>query len=78
MKKYANKKKRRLFFLFFFIRKKNKETLGLLSHKRNKYIKQRGHHSIFELLQKKKKGGNWIIDRSGYNRPHIFSFVDER
>ena len=33
--------------------KKKKETLGLLNHKRNKYIKQRSHHSIFELLKKK-------------------------
>lgn len=32
-----------------------KETLGLLNHRRNKYIKQRGHHSIFELIRKKKR-----------------------
>lgn len=52
--------------------KKNKDTLGLLNHKRNKYIKQRSHHSIFEL---KKKGGNWIIYRSGYNRTPYFLLV---
>lgn len=29
-----------------------KETLGLLNYRRNKYLKQRSHHSIFELLRK--------------------------
>lgn len=44
MKEYENKKK---------------ETLGLLNNKRNKYIKQRSHHSIFELLKKKE---GWLLD----------------
>lgn len=38
------------FFLFF---EDQKETLGLLNYRRNKDIKQRNHHSIFELLRKK-------------------------
>lgn len=53
MKKYENKK-----ILFFYLKKKKKETLGLLNNKRNKYIKQRSHHSIFELLQKE----GWLLD----------------
>lgn len=52
MKKYENKK-----ILFFYLKKK-KETLGLLNNKRNKYIKQRSHHSIFELIQKE----GWLLD----------------
>ena len=43
--------KKDYFFLSFL-----KETLGLLNHRRNKYIKQRSHHSIFELFRKKKEG----------------------
>ena len=55
MKKYENKKN-----LVFLFEKKKKETLGLLNNRRNKYIKQRSHHSIFELLQKQKEG--WLLD----------------
>lgn len=44
----------------FYLKKKKKETLGLLNNRRNKYIKQRSHHSIFELLQKQKEG--WLLD----------------
>ena len=55
MKEYENKKRRLflIYFFFYFDLKKKKETLGLLNHKKNKYIKQRSHHSIFELLKKK-------------------------
>ena len=44
----------------FFVNCSNqKETLGLLKHRRNKSIKQRNHHSIFGTLLSEKKGGKW-------------------
>lgn len=53
MKEYENKKKEDYFFFILLFEKKNKKTLGLLNHRRNKYIKQRDHHSIFLVLRKK-------------------------
>jgi len=40
---------------------KKKETLGLLNHRRNKYIKQRDHHSIF-IPQKRRVVIGLFID----------------
>lgn len=59
---------------FYNYLKKKKETFGLLNNKRDKIRKQRNHHSILKLFSsKKRKGGYWIIYRSGSIRPSIFS-----
>lgn len=58
-----------------FLFEKKKETLGLLNNRRNKYIKQRNHHSIFIgfLNYYKKKGGYWIIYQPESDRLyHLF------
>lgn len=62
---------------FFYFQIKKKETLGLLNNRRNKYIKQRNHHSIFIVFLNyyKRKGGYWIIYQPESDRPYNLFYI---
>ena len=71
MKEYERKS------IFFLFENKKKETLGLLNNRRNKYIKQRNHRSIFIVFLNyyKRKGGYWIIYQSESDRPYNLFYI---
>lgn len=70
MNERVRKEKKTIIFPYF-IWLNQKETLGLLNHRRNKYIKQRSHHSIFFLTRKRKVRVVIGIYRFGSDRSYF-------